>query len=411
VTADRTFDDAQRMHLLADVAGTIAWAPDPRVALPRVAQLTVPRLGDWCVVDVLEGEATYRRLAVVHADARWRERVPALLGPWAPDPDRPGVARVVRTGQTQIAETSDAVALVPCDDAAGERLVADLGLGAYVSTPLRIDARPLGALTLVVADARRRFSDEDVALVETVARLAALTLAHACVVRELAEANRRQDDLLAVISHQLRTPLTAMLGWLQLARRLQTTEASRALDTIERNGRLLGRLIDDLIDAARILTGKIIVDQRPLNLAAVVRRAVESQRSAAHDKGVGLHTELPDTAPYAGDPARLEQVVVVLIANALKFTPAGGRVVARLDADARRTRIQVSDTGRGISPEVLPHVFERFRRDGLEPADPGLGLGLAIVRGLVTLHGGTIEAASAGAGRGATFTIHLPRQA
>jgi signal transduction histidine kinase len=411
VIADRTFDDAQRMHLLADVAGTIAWAPDPRVALPRVAELTVPRLGDWCVVDVLEGEATYRRVAIVHADARWRERVPALLGPWAPDPDRPGVARVVRTGQTQIAGASGAMALVPCDDAAGERLVADLGLGGYVSAPLRIDARPLGALTLVVADARRRFSDEDVALVETVARMAALTVAHACVVRDLAEANRRQDDLLAAISHQLRTPLTAMLGWLQLARRLEGAEASRALDTIERNGRLLSRLIDDLIDAARILTGKIAVDRRPLNLAAVVRHAVESQRGAAHDKGVRLHTELPDAAPYAGDPARLEQVVVVLLANAVKFTPAGGRVVARLDGDTRHARIQVSDTGRGIPEEVLPHVFERFRRDGHEPAEPGLGLGLAIVRGLVTLHGGTIEAASAGADRGATFTIHLPRQA
>jgi signal transduction histidine kinase len=410
VIADRTFDDAQRKRLLADVAATVAWAPDAAAALRRVAELMVPRLADWCAIDVLEGETSYRRLAVIHADPHWQERVAALLGPWAPDPRRAGVARVVRTGESQVATDADATALVPSGDAERERLVTELGIAQYVSVPLRIDERPLGALTLVITDARHRFADDDLALAETLARVAGLAVANARLEVALTDTNRRQDDLLAALSHQLRTPLTAMLGWLQLARRLEPEAAAHALDTIERNGRLLGRLIDELIDTARILTGKVSIERRPLNLARLVEHAVAAQLEAARDKGVRLDTEVdPDDAGYSGDRARLEQVVAVLLANAVKFTPPGGRVVARLDGDAARARIRVTDTGGGTPAELLPHVFELFRRGADEPRDQGLGLGLAIVRGLVGLHGGTVEAASEGADRGATFTVLLPR--
>ncbi|HXD96590.1 MAG TPA: GAF domain-containing sensor histidine kinase [Candidatus Acidoferrum sp.] len=409
--ADRSFDDAQRIRVLADVAGAVAWASDARAALRRVAELMVPTLADWCAVDILEGEATYRRLAVVHVDAQWQGRVDALLGPWAPDPDRVGVARVVRTGESQIAaEASAAAALVPSGDAERERLVTQLGVAGYVSVPMLFNARPFGALTLVVADARRRFADGDVALVETLARMAGLAVANARLEHELADTHRRQDDLLAALSHQLRTPLTAMLAWLHLARRPDADGSARALETIERNGRVLGRRIDELMDTARILTGKVDIDRRPLDLAGIVEHAVLSQRGVARHKGVRLDIELQaPAAGYVGDRARVEQIVVVLLANAVKFTPSGGRVVARLDGDGSRARIRVTDSGRGISAELLPHVFELFRRGPSEPGDPGLGLGLAMVRGLVKLHGGTVEAASEGVDRGATFTVLLPR--
>jgi signal transduction histidine kinase len=148
-----------------------------------------------------------------------------------------------------------------------------------------------------------------------------------------------------------------------------------------------------------------------VDLAVIVERAVAGQLGAARDKGVGLDTALDAGAgAYVGDAERLEQIVAVLLANAVKFTPSGGRVVIHLDGDPARVRIRVSDSGRGISGEVLPHVFELFRRVGDAPADAGLGLGLAIVRGLVALHGGTVEAASEGEGRGATFTVILPRE-
>ena len=409
--ADRPFDDAQRQHLLAEVAGAIAWAPDAQVALRRVAELAVPRLADWCTVDVLESEATYRRLAVVHAESRWRDHVGALLGSWTPDPGRRGVARVVRTGEREVAvDVPDAAVLVPTGDTQRERLVAELGVASYVSVPLLAHARPLGALTLVAADPRRRFEADDVALAETVARMAALAVANARLDRELTDVSRRQDDLLAAVSHQLRTPLTAMLAWLQLTRHGGDAAASaRALDTIERNGRILARLIDELMDTARILIGKADIIRRPVDLTAIVERAVAGQLEAARDKGIRVDTALDlAVGTYLGDRERLEQVVAVLLANALKFTPAGGHVVVHLDADATRARIRVRDSGRGIAGEVLPHVFELFRRGVGDPADEGLGLGLAIVRGLVALHGGTVEAASEGEDRGATFTVILP---
>jgi signal transduction histidine kinase len=413
VIADRLFDDAQRQHLLADAAGAIAWAPDAQVALRRVAELAVPRLADWCTVDVLEGEATYRRLAVVHAESRWHGHVGALLGPWTPDPRRRGVAHVVRTGEREVAaDVADVTALVPTDDVDRERLVAQLGVAAYVSVPLIAHARPLGALTLVAADPRRRFEAGDVALVETLARMAALAVANARLDRELIDVSRRQDVLLAALSHQLRTPLTAMLAWLELTRHGGDTAATaRALDTIERNGRILARLIDELMDTARILIGKAYIVRRPVDLAVIVERAVSAQLGAARDKGVCVDTALdPAAGAYVGDGERLEQVVAMLLANAVKFTPSGGRVVIHLDGDVARARIRVSDSGRGISGEVLPHVFELFRRGSDAPADAGLGLGLAIVRGLVALHGGTVEAASDGEDRGATFTVILPRE-
>jgi signal transduction histidine kinase len=412
VISDRPFDDAQRQHLLADVAGAIAWAPDAQVALRRVAELAVPHLADWCTVDVLESEATYRRLAVVHAESRWRDHVGALLGPWTPDPSRRGVARVVRTGEREVAvDVSDAAALVPTGDAQHERLVAELGVASYVSVPLLAHARPLGALTLVVANPLRRFEASDVALAETLARMAALAVANARLDRELTDVSRRQDDLLAAVSHQLRTPLTAMLAWLQLTRHGGDAAATaRALDTIERNGRILARLIDELMDTARILIGKADIVRRPVDLTAIVERAIAGQLAAARDKHVRVDTALDlVVGTYLGDRERLEQVVAELMANALKFTPVGGRIVVQLDGDTTRARIRVSDSGRGISREVLPHVFELFRRGVGDLADEGLGLGLAIVRGLVALHGGTVEAASEGEDRGATFTVILPR--
>ncbi len=407
MTADRSPDAALQTRMLADVAEAVAWAPDASSALRRVAELLVPGLADWCAIDLVEDEMTCRRLTVVHADPRRHARSAGLLGLWAPDPGQPGVAGVVRTGQPHLStDGSGAAALVSVNDSAGARLVRELGVAGYVSVPLRVDDHPLGALTLVVADDRRRLADGDVAFAQTLARLAGLSIANARLQRALADTSRRQDELLAVLSHQLRTPLTAMLAWLQLVRRLDTGAAVHAFDTIERNGRALGRLIDDLMDTARILTGKVSIERRPLDLASLVTGAVAGQRAAARVKGVRLDADLGSLeARYVGDRRRLEQVLAALLDNALRFTPAGGHVVARLDGDGRRARIRVTDSGRGIPAPLLPHVFDSFRRGD---ENGGLGLGLAVARDLVTMHGGTLEAASDGPDRGATFTVRLP---
>jgi PAS domain S-box-containing protein len=230
------------------------------------------------------------------------------------------------------------------------------------------------------------------------------------------EANRAKDEFLAMLSHELRTPLTAMLGWTRMlrTRELDETTSAHALETIERNVRAQAQLIEDLLDVSRIITGKLRLEVSPVELMPVIEAALDSVRPAADAKSIQIQTALnPLTGPVSGDPARLQQVVWNLVSNAVKFTHRGGRVEVRLGRVESHVEINVSDTGQGISPEFLPHVFDRFRQadSSTTRAHGGLGLGLAIVRHLVELHGGTIEVESEGDGQGSTFTVKLPTMA
>jgi signal transduction histidine kinase/ActR/RegA family two-component response regulator len=226
-------------------------------------------------------------------------------------------------------------------------------------------------------------------------------------------ANRAKDEFLAVLSHELRTPLNAVYGWARMLRDVARDPATvrRGLDVIERNASAQVRLVDDLLDVSRIVTGQMRLDVRPVDLPAVVNAALDSVRPAAQAKSIRLDTDQDtDTGPVVGDPDRLQQVVWNLAVNAVKFTPAGGRVRVALRGRDDAVEIEVSDTGRGIGPDVLPYVFDRFRQadSTTTRAHGGLGLGLALTRHLVELHGGTVRAASPGEGQGATFTVTLP---
>ncbi|PZV07946.1 MAG: hypothetical protein DCF32_06005 [Leptolyngbya sp.] len=232
--------------------------------------------------------------------------------------------------------------------------------------------------------------------------------------REAAEtANRIKDEFLAVLSHELRSPLNPILGWARLLRmgQLSETKVDYALETIERNAKLQAQLIDDLLDVSRILRGKLMLNSLPVSLATVIQEALETVQSLGEAKGVQFDTELDD-GPFKvlGDPNRLKQVVWNLLSNAVKFAPQGGHVTVRLTYDDSQAQIQVSDSGKGIAPEFLPHVFDRFRQaDSTTTRDfGGLGLGLAIAHQIVELHQGTIQAASPGENQGATFTVRFP---
>jgi PAS domain S-box-containing protein len=233
---------------------------------------------------------------------------------------------------------------------------------------------------------------------------------------EAENANRLKDEFLAVLSHELRTPLTAVLGWSKMLMDGHVAEEMRpeGLRAIYRNARSQAQLIDDLLDISRIITGRFRIDARPVDPASVVEAAVASVRPSAADKSLTLQTEI-DTGvgTIAGDPERLQQVVWNLLTNAVKFTPKGGRVGVRLSRADSRVEIAVSDTGHGIEPEFLPHVFERFRQadSSTTRRHGGLGLGLAIVHHLVELHGGTAHAESTGHGQGSTFRVYLPATA
>lgn len=246
------------------------------------------------------------------------------------------------------------------------------------------------------------------------------------------EADRLKDEFLATLSHELRTPLTSIMGWATLIRTGELDRAEnldRALEIIERNARSQGRLIDDLLDVSRIITGNLQLDLHPVNLAPIVEAAIDALRPAADAKAIKIQTALePQSCLVSGDPNRLRQVIWNLLMNAIKFTPRGGRVTLRLKcfpADSSTTvvgpgsprpalssfvRLVVSDNGDGISPEFLPYVFHRFRQEegSISRKAGGLGLGLAVVRHLVELHGGTVSAESPGPSRGSTFTVDLP---
>jgi signal transduction histidine kinase/CheY-like chemotaxis protein len=230
---------------------------------------------------------------------------------------------------------------------------------------------------------------------------------------EAEAASRAKDDFLATISHELRTPLTAILAWpLILRGKLGDPEAlTRGLGVIERNAQLQAQIIEDLLEVSRIVTGKLRLDLRPLELTPILAAAADTLRGAAEAKGVGLMTRIEEpVGPVHGDPDRLQQILWNLLSNAVKFTGPGGRVEMSLERTATHAVIRVRDDGQGIAPEFLPYVFDRFRQadSSTTRRHGGLGLGLAIVRHLVELHGGTVAADSPGTGRGATFTVELP---
>jgi PAS domain S-box-containing protein len=232
--------------------------------------------------------------------------------------------------------------------------------------------------------------------------------------REAAEAaNRTKDEFLATLSHELRTPLNAVLGWARLLRggQLGPADSARAIQVIERNASAQAQLIEDLLDVSRIVSGKLRLDLRPVNLAGVIEAAIDAVRPAAHNKGVQLESMLdPSVGRVPGDAGRLQQVVWNLLSNAIKFTPREGRAEIRLTRADGHVDISVTDTGKGIAPDLLPYVFERFRQGDSSStrAYGGLGIGLALVKHLVELHGGSVRADSPGEHQGATFTVSLP---
>lgn len=241
----------------------------------------------------------------------------------------------------------------------------------------------------------------------------AKALADEQIARQQAEeASRTRDNFLAVVSHELRTPLSAMLGWVQILRSesLPAEKQAKALETIERNARAQAQLIEDLLDVSRIISGKLHLESARVVLRPIVEAALDSVRPAALAKEIVLDSELASGTRVIGDAARLQQIVINLLTNAVKFTPGGGRVQVKLRVVDDTVELSVTDTGKGISPDFLPRVFDRFRQEerATTRRAKGLGLGLSIVRELAEMHGGTVTAASEGENRGATFTVRIP---
>ncbi|HEY3822367.1 MAG TPA: ATP-binding protein [Polyangiaceae bacterium] len=403
----------ESLRFLSEASGVLAGSLDYEETLQAVTGLSVPRIADWVSIDIVGPDGVLRRVAAAHVDPPKAKLALELSQRHPPAPNDPmGPASVIRTGHTELLEeVSDEVRARAGKDPEGLRILDTLGLVSSMCVPLHVAGQPVGAITLVSGESGRRFGASDVALAEELVRRASMAIDNARVYREAQNANRVRDDFLATMSHELRTPLNAILGWSAMLRAKPEVNLKKAVDTIERNARAQVRLIEEILDVSRIMTGKLKLERRSIDLAAVLRASVDVIRPSAVAKEITLEALVEaEPCPFYGDAARLQQVFLNLLSNAVKFTPTGGRVEARLSLSGADVELAVEDTGRGIPRDFIPVMFQRFRQadSSTTRTHGGLGVGLAIVGHLVGLHGGVVKAHSAGEGRGATFTVRLP---
>ncbi|HEX5736198.1 MAG TPA: PAS domain S-box protein [Blastocatellia bacterium] len=413
ITERKRAEEAQRF--LAEASSILATSLDYETTLMSLARLATPRLATYCAIDLVDEDNKLRQVAVAHMDPQKEEMVRELRRHSPYNYTLPyGVAKVLRTGKSEI--SPDIPDSLITSFGTGDdylRIIGELNPKSYMIVPLIARGRTLGAISFVADGSSTRYDSKSLELAEALAHRAAFAIDNARLYGEVQRANRAKDEFLATVSHELRTPLNAILGWSHILRSSKLDEAAtaNAHTIIERNARAQARLIEDILDISRIITGKLRLDVRPTGLDLVVAAAVEAMRPAADVKKITIETKISaEACAVSGDASRLQQVVWNLISNAIKFTPNGGRVEVKLDRHGASARLTVRDTGQGISKAFLPYVFDRFRQADATTTrkHSGLGLGLAIVRHLVELHGGTTDVESEGEGRGATFTIMLP---
>jgi PAS domain S-box-containing protein len=407
VTSRKRAEDS--LQFLATVSELVTSSLDSQATLENAAEAAIPILGDLCVIDVVEG-AAIRRAVVKHVDPAMSDDA-RLLQTYGPRADLDtGAAAVIRSGQPEIINEVPSEVITQRGD--GFRsLLGRLGLQSYMVVPLIARSGTIGAVT-VGSREKQRYDQADLDLAGLFARRVALAIENAQLHTAAVEANRAKDAFLATVSHELRTPMTATLGWVRMltVANVDQETMALALESIDRSTQAQARLIEDILDVSSIISGKFRLTVAPVDLRGVITNAIETLRPAATAKQISIGVHLDFTPLVEGDANRLQQIVWNLLSNAIKFVPRGGHIEARLTRAENVARIIVSDDGPGIDPAFLPHVFERFRQAdaSLARAHSGLGLGLAIVRHLAEIHGGSATAESDGLGKGATFTVELP---
>ena len=407
-TERRTFTQDD-INFLQAVANVLAEAIERQRAEERVREqrewlgVTLSSIGDAVIATDTDGCVTFMN-GVAQSLTGWEqeeavkkslEEVFRIVNEETSRPAENPVIRVIREGE--VMGLANHTVLISRDGT--ERPIDDSG------APIKDAQGKIIGVVLVFHDiSERRRAEKERAQILDRERAARA---------EAEEANRMKDEFLATVSHELRTPLTALLGWAQLLNQglLDRASTAKALESIERNAKSQAQLVEDLLDVSRIITGKLHLRVRPVELLPMIEAALDAVRPAAAAKRLQLQVDLdPDAGQVSGDPNRLQQIISNLLSNAIKFTPEGGRVQVQLRRLDSAVEIKVSDTGQGIKPEFLPYIFDRFRQADASTtrAHGGLGLGLSIVRHLVDLHDGSIHAESPGEGQGATFTVRLP---
>jgi PAS domain S-box-containing protein len=394
---------------LAQVGEILGRSLDDRTTLEAISTLVVRRIADWCFVDLIEPDGTFERTAVAHANPTEGALARAMLRRTS------GASSPASLGASVLLNDIDVALsfLQPLThDEKDRQALRALPPASFLSVPLRARDSAFGALRIVRTDGVRLFGPRELSLAEELARRVSLAVDNARLYAAARDANRAKDEFLAHLSHELRTPITATLGWLQLLQLGSMAENDRTniLKTIEQSTRAQAKLIDDLLDVSRIISGKLQLDSALIPLSDVVSAALDIVRPAASAKRQNIELDLRSRgALVLGDSSRLQQVFWNLLSNAVKFTPSGGSIHIAATTEGERTAmVIVSDSGQGISSELLPVIFDRFRQARHAAKLGGLGLGLAIAKDIVELHGGSITATSPGLNRGSTFTVTLP---
>jgi PAS domain S-box-containing protein len=405
----------RREVFLSEVTSVLAASLDYEKSLKTLSALAVPEIADWCAIDLVGENDEIVRIAVSHVNPDKVQVAEVVRSRYSSQDSPFGARGVVTTRKAALIPTITDEMIVESAKGDAERMtiVRSLGLVSYLIVPIVAHDRPLGALALATAESGRRYSDSDLRFAEEIAARAGLAIENAKAYKEMEGANRLKDEFLATLSHELRTPLNAVMGYARLlkAGAITAEKAPQAFDVIDRNAASLAQIVEDVLDVSRIISGKTRLEVQPLDLSKLIQDALASVTPAIEAKGLRLQVLLDSrVGPVSGDPDRLQQVLWNLLSNAAKFTPSGGRIQVRLERVNSHVEIIVSDTGIGISESFLPHIFERFRQaeGGTTRRHGGLGLGLAIARHLLEMHGGTIHAASDGEGKGATFRVKLP---
>ncbi|HEY3446677.1 MAG TPA: ATP-binding protein [Myxococcales bacterium] len=412
VTERRRAEEALEFLVRAGVR--LGASLDVRDTVESVLALAIERLAEVAAVYQRRPDGSLLRLGMACRHAEHREIAQELQRRFPmPEGDQLGVGACLVSGEEQrLRDITDEGLEASVRDPEERRLWGKLGMHCALVLPLTSRGSVRGGLLLANLKCEERWTASQAKLASDFASRAAAALQNAELYRDVREANHTKDEFLAIVSHELRTPLTSILGWSTLlgSRGSPRPDQVRGLAAIERNARSLAQIIDDLLDVSRIAAGKVQLVTAPIDLTHVVQVAVETVRPVALSHALALEVIAAPLPHYLGDAKRLEQVVWNLVSNAVKFTPPGGRVEVRLEGSLEGPRIVVRDTGRGIDPAFLPHVFEPFRQADSSTTRRfgGLGLGLAIVQRLVRLHGGTVSAQSEGEGRGTTFTVSLP---
>jgi signal transduction histidine kinase/ActR/RegA family two-component response regulator len=408
----------EQLIFLAEAGQVLSSSLDYRSTLARVTALSVPRLGDGCAVYLEQSFGP--DFPVSHVQA-WKADLIREIHDLFP-PSRDSTAGgVLHTGRAAIfseltADIRRAMAQTPKH----LELLEKLDVRSLMIVPLRAHEHVFGALALMHTESGRRYGDQDLVLASELASHASVAIDNARLYhlsqRERARveaATRAKDEFVAMVSHELRTPLHAILGWVDLLRKGDLTEGKRthALEVVARNAQAQNQLVSDLLDISRAITGRLRITPSQIDLSDVIDMAVESVRPAAEAKRIAIAVQVEcQSSVLRGDADRLQQVVWNLLVNAVKFTAKGGRITVRLQTVGSELELNVEDTGVGIDPDFLPHIFDTFRQFevGAARRHGGLGIGLSIAKHIVELHGGTILARSPGKGLGATLTVRVP---